>query len=247
MKNKKILILIFLLTLALRFYKIGSFPALNADEASIGYNTYSIIKTAHDEHGNFLPIHFQSFNDYKPGLIFYLVSPTIYLFGLKVWAVRLIPTFLSSLTVLALYTLVKRLFNDEKLALLSAFLLAINPWHIQFSRGAWEVSVATFLVVTAIYFYLAKQDRKINLFISIILAALALYTYHSARIFAPLLFIWLFVSEFKQISNNYKSYLAPLILGIIICIPLVIDFLGPAGFSRASGVGLFADPGPLIV
>src|SRR3989304_8512132 len=79
---------VFLLACFLRFYHLGSYPALNADEAAIGYNAYSLIQTGRDEHGNFWPIHFQSFNDYKPGFYFYLVVPFVKMLGLNEWAVR---------------------------------------------------------------------------------------------------------------------------------------------------------------
>ncbi|KKQ38117.1 MAG: hypothetical protein US53_C0001G0022 [Candidatus Woesebacteria bacterium GW2011_GWA1_37_7] len=51
--HKYILLLIILLAAFLRFWKLGSYPALNADEAAIGYNAYSLLETGKDEHGNF--------------------------------------------------------------------------------------------------------------------------------------------------------------------------------------------------
>ena len=55
--KKYILILIIVLSFVLRTYKLGANPpSLYWDEASLGYNAYSILKTAHDEHGKFLPI-----------------------------------------------------------------------------------------------------------------------------------------------------------------------------------------------
>ena len=70
-KQRLFLIAILGLAFLLRFYLLGRYPALNADEAAIGYNAYSLLETGRDEHGNSWPIHFQSFNDFKPGLYFY--------------------------------------------------------------------------------------------------------------------------------------------------------------------------------
>ena len=78
-----------LLAAFLRLYKLNTYPALNADEAAIGYNAYSILETGKDEHGNQWPIHFQSFNDYKPGFYIYLVMPFVKVLGLNEWSVRL--------------------------------------------------------------------------------------------------------------------------------------------------------------
>lgn len=163
MRKKLILILIILLAFALRFYRLDSYPALNADEAAIGYNAYSLIRTGLDEHGNPWPIHFQSFNDYKPGLYFYIVIPFVRFLGLSEWAVRIPGALLGVLTVLVIYLLVKELFKSEKLALLSSLFLAISPWHIHFSRGGWEVNVATFFITLGVWLFL--RALKVRSFI----------------------------------------------------------------------------------
>jgi len=67
--NKKLLI-IFLISLIIRLYQI-SYPPLLWDEASLGYNAYSILQTGRDEYGKLLPLIFKSFGDYKPGLYAY--------------------------------------------------------------------------------------------------------------------------------------------------------------------------------
>ena len=66
--KKIILIVILVLSAVLRLYSLDEFPSgLNADEAAIGYNAYSLLRTGRDEHGNAWPIVFKSFGDYKPG------------------------------------------------------------------------------------------------------------------------------------------------------------------------------------
>jgi len=66
--KKVVLIAIILIASVLRLYKLSfTPPSLYWDEASLGYNAYSILKTAHDEHGRFLPLtNFAAFGDYKP-------------------------------------------------------------------------------------------------------------------------------------------------------------------------------------
>src|SRR3989344_2042807 len=109
--NYKFQILLFtgivLLAAILRLYRLDSFPALNADEAAIGYNAYSLLETGKDEHGDSWPIHFQSFNDYKPGLYFYIVLPFVKILGLSEWAVRLPGALLGVATVWLVYLLVE--------------------------------------------------------------------------------------------------------------------------------------------
>lgn len=245
MKNKVLLLGIVLLAFILRFYRLADYPAFNADEAAIGYNAYSLIETGKDEHGNPWPIHFQSFNDFKPGLYFYLVLPFVKLMGVTELAVRIPGALIGVATVLALYFLVKKIFKNERLALISSLFLAISPWHLHFSRGGWEVNTATFLMVLGIWLFFKALEKPKYYVFSIISLALSLYAYHAARIIVPLLGIGLVVIYWKSLKINKKSLLIAGLVGLILVIPLAKDFTKGAVVSRAAGVGLFADPGPL--
>lgn len=246
-KKHWLIILILVLASFLRLWKLNSYPALNADEAAIGYNAYSLILTGHDEHGNAWPIHFQSFNDYKPGLYFYLVLPFVKVLGLNEWAVRLPNASLGVLTVLILYLLVKELFGNEKMALASAFFLAISPWHIQFSRGGWEVNVSTFFIILGVLMFLRaiKKPNILTFTLSLIPFILSLYTYHAARVVAPLLGLALTVFYWDTITKNFRAFLIACGIGLILFLPLGHDLLSSNTLSRVAGVGLFADPGPI--
>lgn len=250
MKNKNlILVLIILLAFILRFYKLDSIPALNADEAAIGYNAYSLIETGLDEHGNPWPIHFQSFNDYKPGGYFYLVLPFVRILGLNIWAVRIPSATLAVASVYLIYLLSTELFKDKKVGILSALFLAINPWHIHFSRGGWEVNVASFFMLLGFWaFYKAISTQIISqkyLLLSGISLVASMYTYHSVRLVIPLLGLATLAIYHKYLSKNYKQLILPVLVVFGALIPLLIDFLGSAGYARAAGVGLFADTGPI--
>jgi len=247
--RKYILILIILLAGFLRLYKLDSYPAFNADEAALGYNAYSLIKTGIDEHGNKWPIHFQSFNDYKPGGYVYMILPFVKLFGLNEWSVRVPNALLGVGTVYLLYLLVYKLFKDERFSLISSLFLAISPWHIHFSRGGWEVNVATFFITLGVYLFLKFGDlKKWNYLLFAYLSfAYSLYVYHSARLIAPLLGIGLLVIYWKDLDfkKHFKNYMLYAICFIILLLPLARDLIKPEAVSRAVGVGLFADSGPL--
>jgi len=60
--SKTLLVVIILLASFLRLYNLANVPPhLTPDEASLGYNAYSILKTGKDEYGKFMPIIFKSF------------------------------------------------------------------------------------------------------------------------------------------------------------------------------------------
>src|SRR3989304_8905765 len=254
--KKFIFLAIIILAAFLRLYRLADYPALNADEAAIGYNAYSLIETGKDEHGNIWPIHFQSFNDFKPGLYFYLVLPFVKVLGLNEWAVRIPGAIIGVATVLVVYLPSRELFPDKKLEIgnwkleigeIAAFFLAISPWHLHFSRGGWEVNVATFFITAGILFFFRalKNPKFINFAICALSFALSLYTYHAARIVIPLLVLGLSLVYLKGIRANIKKFAVSGLVAVILLLPLGLDFAKGEVGSRAAGVGLFADPGPL--
>lgn len=253
-KNITIILVIFL-ALVLRFWSLDSYPAFNADEAAIGYNAYSLLETGKDEHGNSWPVHFQSFNDYKPGLYFYLAVPFVKVLGLNEWAVRIPGAGLGVLTVLILYFIGKELFQDQykfragafefTFGEIAALMLAISPWHIHFSRGGWEVNTATFFISAGFLFFLKGLKNTNKLIISTLFFVASMYTYHAARIIVPLLIVGgLFIYR-DYIKNNLKPFIVSALTAFVFLIPLLLDFTRGGAISRAAGVGLFADPGPL--
>lgn len=238
------LILIIIIASGLRLWKLGEVPSSpDWDEVALGYNSYSIMQTGKDEYGEFLPIILRSFNDYKPALYAYLDMPFIKLLGLNVLAVRLPSAIFGILTVFATYFLIKQLFKKEKLALLSSFLLAISPWHIQFSRIAFEANVGVALNVFGTLFLLKSFKKPRLLLLSAIMFGLSLHTYQSEKVFVPLLILILvfcFRGELFRISKKYL-YLS-LGLFILILLPLLLFILtNKDALSRATTVSIFSN------
>lgn len=249
--KKIFLILVLLLALAVRFYRINQLPSgFNADEAAIGYNAYSLLETGKDEHGNRWPLHFQSFNDFKPGGYIYLILPLVKFFGLNEFVVRLPSILAGVLSVYLIYLLVSELFPKPKLfgfltiGGIAAFFLALSPWHIHFSRGAWETSVATFFQLLGIWLFLKGTKKPIFFIPSIITFIFSTYVYHSTRLTTPLLLLFLVVVYRRKIWENKKILTGILLVGLVLGVPLLVSF-AKSGTVRFSGVGLVADVGPL--
>lgn len=206
-----LLALIILLALFLRTFQIDSNPpGLTWDEAALGYNAYSILKTGQDEWGQPFPLIFKSFGDYKPGVYIYLAIPFIAVFGLNEFSTRLPSIILGSLIPLIAFLFIRQLFGKQKepVALLTAFLLAISPWAVNFSRGAWETNIAFFEFLLGGYFLLKAREGKIRyLVISIIIFCLSIFTYQSSKIFGaafPILTIFAFSDKFFTKKNHLK-------------------------------------------
>ena len=227
-----------------RFWQLPNYPvSLSIDEVAVGYNAYSILKTARDEHGEFLPLAFLSIGDYKPPLHIYLAVPTIAFFGLNEIGVRFSMAFFSTLTIISVFLLIRQLVKDDSIALLSSFLLAISPWHIHFARFSHEASLGIFLIVTAVWLFLRSLEKNGHLlWFSAILFALSMYAYHAERVFTPLLVFSLVIIFWKSLRKHKAALLKAIIIGGIILIPLVNILLGTAGQTRAKSVFINKDP-----
>lgn len=188
------LLFVLLLAIFLRVYKIDSIPpGLTWDEASLGYNAYSILKTGRDEYGNFLPMTLKSFGDYKPAFYTYTVIPFVAILGLNEFAVRL-PSVLAGVGfVVLVYLLVLELFKRKWLAASAAFMAAISPLSIQFSRAAFESNLALFINVLGVYLFVKALKNKYLYIFSALCFIISLLTYQSSRIFVPMLLIGLYV------------------------------------------------------
>lgn len=181
-----ILGLIALLFIFTRLFKIAQVPAsLYWDEASIGYNAYSIGIDGKDEWGNFLPLHFRAFGEFKLPVYIYSAAISEKILGPSIFSVRL-PSVLYSLAALFLiYFIVKKLFNKEA-ATFSALFFTIVPWDFIFSKAGYEVSAGMGFFLLGIYLFL-KTDKKPFLFIiSTLSFILSFYSYNSFRIISPI-------------------------------------------------------------
>jgi 4-amino-4-deoxy-L-arabinose transferase-like glycosyltransferase len=250
-KKNYILLTIIILAAVLRFYKISEIPpGLYWDEVSIGYNAYSILKTGKDEYGKSLPLIFGAFGEYKLPVYIYLTSASINIFGLTDFAVRFPSAFAGTLSVLITYFLVIELFKDSTsrflshnsrfIALMAALLLAISPWHLQFSRGAFEANLALLFLLTAIVtFFRALQKNPHLLSVSMILLVLATATYNSMRLFAPLLTTALLLLYRKRLKNIKRKLVTAGIVGLLISLPFLPQFLSGKALIRAHSESIF--------
>lgn len=251
-KQHSLLLVIVILAGFLRLWQLGVVPiSPDWDEAALGYNAYSILHTGRDEYGIFLPRALRSFDDYKPPLYTYLTIPSIALFGLDVWQVRLPSAIMGTLAVLGVYFLCLEIFEKDKrartYATLVAILLAISPWHLQFSRIAFEANSGLTLNIWGLYAFLRGRRSTIWMSISAFIFGLALYAYHSERVFVPLLVIAATVCWRKELFRNWKALILPIIIGFITILPLLPVVLDKTSMTRLKGTSSLADQTGLLM
>lgn len=229
--TEKIIVgLIILLSFLVKVYGLEKSPAsLGFDEAALGYNAYSILKTGRDEYGNFLPLSLRSFNDYKPALYTYLSIPFVWLMGLNQTSTRIVSVIAGTASLIFLYLFLKEFVKNKTLRFFIFSVLAFEPWRLHFARVALETNLSACFFVAGAWFLYKK--RKI---LSPILFGLAAYSYHGARAAAPLLIIlflldplkWFFIKNWIKYKNwlirRRWKYLISILVFILILVPVFL-------------------------
>lgn len=244
LEKHKLLIIILLVASFLRLYALGRVPvSLFGDELDVGYHAYSILKTGKDYSGNSWPLHFQSLAEYRTPLYIYSVVPTVALFGISPLGVRLPAAIFGIISIWGLYLLVKEFSKNEKLALISAAVLTLPPWHIQYSRAAFEVTLMLALLLFGLYIFFRALKEGKYLWISTALLTLTPLVYSTAKLFAPALVLFLFLVWRKEVFAMSKKYLLwALFVGIIVGAPTVYSTLFGGGTQRFGYISVFTDP-----
>lgn len=251
---------IILLATVLRLYKITQNPpGLYIDEVAIGYNAYSILKTGRDEWGTRFPVLFRSFGDYKPPLYIYTVAVFEALLGPTDLAVRLPSALAGILTIVAVYFLTRELtkvglgekesreLSDKTKMILpfsASLLLAISPWHLQFSRAGFEANLALFFVVLGAWLFLAAMRRRPWLLLPSLLAFVAsVYSYQSERLFTPLFVAVLVLVFHKKLLAHKKEVVVTGLLALLVFLPYIPTFVSRDGLARLQSESIVNESG----
>lgn len=247
--KKRLLLLIIIFAACLRFYKLGEIPAgIHADEVSHGYNAFSLMETGKDRYGQSFPILFRSFGSYQPPLYTYLSILPVKVFGNTIFAARFVSATAGVILVLITYLFAMQIFNfkyKNKLALISAFIVAISPWSIFFNRLTAEGSLGVTIFTLSILFFTYSLKKMIYFPIACLILGLSTHAYYSERIISIILlptFILLFRDYF---FNNKRWILVGLSIFLVSLIPHLLIASSGALTKRLVQVGLLNGYFPL--
>lgn len=244
--------IIFFLACALRLYKLAEYPVgFHIDEASLGYNGYSMLKTGKDESGRSFPLYIDMFGDKRPSGYHYLTIPSIALFGLNEFSTRFPGALFGALSTFAFYFLVLAIFKHKSIALWSAALLAIAPWHVNLSRASSESIVALFFILVgfALVIESTGKSRIVRFVFGMISLLLSFFFYHTPRVFVPFFLValcFLLRQSFVRTTRKYKA--VSLIFFLVLCTTsFLLIFVVGGGTGRFKQVSIFGYPETRLV
>lgn len=163
--------------------------------------------------------------DVHPPLYYIVLKLWSAIFGHSLFSLRALSILFGVLTIWLGYLFVKKVFGNEKFALFTALLLAINPFQIQYSLEARMYTLGTFLALLSSYLLvkaLENNQRKYWIWYGIA-AVGCLYTHYFLffTVAAQIVYLGyiLFKSEgFSIALIKSKKFVNAAIAGIVMII-----------------------------
>ena len=247
--------LAFALGCFLRFYHLTRLPdGLNQDEASIGYEAFSLAFYGVDRYGNPFPVYPITWGSGGGSpLLIYLTALSFKLFGVSIFVLRGTVAFFGCLTLPLFYLLVKEAksslsglqssptglpssptglqssptgLQSSPVGLLGMLLLAIAPWHILLTRWTLDYGLIPFTFGLAILVLMkAARRQSTGLYVlASAMAALNMYSYGSANIVIP---AFLLLSVFFLMRGkilSVRQLFLCMLMFLLVCAPLFLFY-----------------------
>jgi mannosyltransferase len=185
------------------------------------------------------------------GLTLLLISRALSLLGTNEWSARLVPALVGIATIPILCLIARKLFNPA-VGLGAALLLAVSPWHIEWSQNArYPASLLLLFSLAVFYLYLGlERDRPLLVLTSVFFFALAMWERFYAVFYIPIAFGYILLLILfryrKPVGINRRNVgllIGALSLYFLITPPAAIQHLTVSadfvGFEEFAGGGLY--------
>lgn len=160
-----------------------------------------------------------SFHDHPP-LVFAIFRFFSIFLGDSLFAIRLVPAFFGVLSVILMFFISRLWFKDEKKALITMFLIAINSGVVFFSRLAMMESISLFFILLTFFFFLlALDNRKFLPWLGLVFG-LSVIAKYVAFIPLPIYLLILFIYK-REYFKDFYLYLA-VFLSFVIMSPVIV-------------------------
>lgn len=206
---------------ALRVYQLRDLPAgLFCDEAALGYNAWAISHFGIDENGVRFPLFVWSFGGYKNPVYVYGAMLPIGVLGLDEFSLRLTSALFGTGTIIGLFFLGRAVIGPWA-GIWAAALLAICPWHLHFSRIAFELISFPFLFVIGLVFLIRFTQGRRTLPLAFFFLGGCLYAYAVAKLFVPLFLIGFGLLYLPTVWRRWREWLIAVPVLLLTVAPVV--------------------------
>jgi 4-amino-4-deoxy-L-arabinose transferase-like glycosyltransferase len=172
-----------------------------------------------DEFGTFLPTYFKNGPYYNLSVSVYLQVLPYLLFGKTVFVTRATSVLISMLAAVSVGLILRDIFKVSYWWA-GVSLLSIAPAWFLHSRTAFETVLFVSFYAACLYTYLLYRYRSPHyLYYSLLLGALAFYSYNPGQIVIALTAILLLISDARYHWDNRQYMLRGLGLAVILALP----------------------------
>ena len=132
--------------------------------------------------GTKLPVYIERWTQ-NAAMFMYFIAAMFKMFGIGVLQERFVSVVLGSLSVVAIFFLL-RFLTGWRMALAGTFILAVMRWHVNFSRIGFLGIFTVLLFIAALYFAYRAYRHSFLIFIMFgAVTAWSLYSYIAARLY----------------------------------------------------------------
>lgn len=224
-KGEVFLFFIFMIGSFVRLFAIGRFPnALNVDEASSGYDAFSLMKWGVDRAGNPYPVYLYAWGSGQSVLYSYLMIPVIAVTGLTEYGIRLPMAITGAISLYVFYYLIKNIFDNKKYGIIATAFFAICPWHIMKSRWGMECNIFPDLILLAsLLLVLGLKKEKTGLqVLAFVVLAISSYSYGTSYLFLPVFVLGTLGYLIYKKELTVKKSIIYLLVMFVLCIPIIV-------------------------
>lgn len=224
-KGEVFLFFIFMIGSFVRLFAIGRFPnALNVDEASSGYDAFSLMKWGVDRDGNSYPVYLYAWGSGQSVLYSYLMIPVIAVTGLTEYGIRLPMAIIGVISLYVFYYLIKNIFDNKKYGIIATAFFAICPWHIMKSRWGMECNIFPDLILLAsLLLVLGLKKKKTGLqVLAFVVLAISSYSYGTSYLFLPVFVLGTLGYLIYKKELTVKKSIIYLLVMFVLCIPIIV-------------------------
>ena len=230
--------LAFIVVVATHIAGLSNFPpGLHTDEASIGYNAWTIAHYGTDQFGTAWPLLFRDFGDYKGPISTYLLAPLTLLGPLTPTLTRLPSAFAGIALAVAAGLLAWRITRSRGVALILILEAAFEPWFFHTARINLEADLFTVLCLVVALAVIAAGgvQRKRNCLVAGVAIGLAPFAAQPGRFFAVVFVVLVVVTHARLMRRTQLCLLVtPAVLATLL---LVLGTNGNA-VARLGGVSV---------
>ncbi|VVA44370.1 conserved membrane hypothetical protein [Candidatus Roizmanbacteria bacterium] len=246
--KNRILIIVFLIGIFLRFYKLTGFVTFLGDQGRDAIILKRIITL---EHFPAIGPPTSIGQVYLGPFYYYFIAPWLLFFNYQPVGLAFGVAFFSALGILINYIVVKELF-DKKVALISTIFLTFSSVMIDFSRFSWNPNLLPLFTLLTVYFVIKslKTNKWYYFALSGAFISFSIQLHYLALFLIPPVFI-IYLSDLlkerKQLIRKFVYLFICLFSFIFFTSPLIIFDLRHQFLNSKLFLALFKSSGSTLL